>query len=108
MARRCSTARASSRTTSAPSNPAAAPRNQRGRCRSLFEGARDMARHITQSDAGRPSRRQRKKVEMLFAHLKRILCLGDLVLVVRELERIVPTGNEQRTQSHQDAPLAFS
>ena len=33
--------------------------------RSLFEGARDMARHIGQSDAGRASRRQRKKVEML-------------------------------------------
>ena len=40
--------------------------------RSLFEGARDMARHIGQSDAGRASRRQRKKVEILFAHLKRL------------------------------------
>ena len=48
--------------------------------RSLFEGARDMARHIGQSDAGRASRRQRKKVEILFAHLKRILRLDRLRL----------------------------
>lgn len=48
--------------------------------RSLFEGARDMARRIGQSEAGRASRRQRKKVEMLFAHLKRILRLDRLRL----------------------------
>jgi transposase len=48
--------------------------------RSLFEEARDMARHIAQSDAGRASRRQRKKVEILFAHLKRILRLDRLRL----------------------------
>ena len=48
--------------------------------RSVFEGARDMARHIGQSDAGRASRRQRKKVEILFAHLKRILRLDRLRL----------------------------
>jgi transposase len=48
--------------------------------RSLFEGARDMARHIGQSDAGRASRPQRKKVEILFAHLKRILRLDRLRL----------------------------
>ena len=48
--------------------------------RSLFEGARDMARHIGQTDAGRASRRQRKKVEILFAHLKRILRLDRLRL----------------------------
>jgi hypothetical protein len=39
--------------------------------RSIHEGARDMARQI----AGRTARRLRKKVEMLFAHLKRILKL---------------------------------
>jgi hypothetical protein len=43
--------------------------------RSLFDGARDMARHIARSDVGRTSRRQRKKVEILFAHLKRIVRL---------------------------------
>jgi hypothetical protein len=46
--------------------------------RSLHEGARDLARAIAQTDAYCSSRRQRKKVEMLFAHLKRILRLDRL------------------------------
>src|SRR5437868_10895658 len=41
--------------------------------RSIHEGARDMAREIANSWEGRTSRRLRKKIEMLFAHLKRIL-----------------------------------
>ncbi len=48
--------------------------------RSIHEGARDIARDIAKADAYTTSRRQRKKVEMLFAHLKRILCLGRLRL----------------------------
>lgn len=48
--------------------------------RSIYEGARDMARRIMNSDEGRASKRQRKKVEMLFAHLKRILRLDRLRL----------------------------
>jgi len=40
--------------------------------RSIHEGARDMARAIAKSFEGSVSRRLRKKVEMLFAHLKRI------------------------------------
>jgi len=48
--------------------------------RSIFEGARDMARDIAKSDAYVASRRKRKKVEMLFAHLKRILRLDRLRL----------------------------
>jgi len=48
--------------------------------RSIYEGARDMARSIAKSDDGQTSRRQRKKVEMLFAHLKRILRLDRLRL----------------------------
>ena len=48
--------------------------------RSVFEGARDMARDIAKSEEGQTSRRQRKKVEMLFAHLKRILKLDRLRL----------------------------
>jgi len=48
--------------------------------RSIHEGARDMAREIAKTDAYLTSRRQRKKVEMLFAHLKRILKLGRLRL----------------------------
>lgn len=48
--------------------------------RSIHEGARDMARAIAKSWEGRVSRRLRKKVEMLFAHLKRILRLDRLRL----------------------------
>jgi transposase len=48
--------------------------------RSIYEGARDMARQIASSWEGRTSRRMRKKVEMLFAHLKRILKLDRLRL----------------------------
>jgi len=48
--------------------------------RSIHEGARDMARDIAKTEEGRTSRRLRKKVEMLFAHLKRILRLDRLRL----------------------------
>jgi IS5 family transposase len=48
--------------------------------RSIHEGARDLAREIAKTDAYQSSRRQRKKVEMLFAHLKRILKLDRLRL----------------------------
>ena len=48
--------------------------------RSVHEGARDMARDIARTDAYRTSLRQRKKIEMLFAHLKRILRLDRLRL----------------------------
>ena len=48
--------------------------------RSIYEGARDMARQIATSWEGRTSRRLRKKVEMLFAHLKRILRFDRLRL----------------------------
>jgi transposase len=48
--------------------------------RSIYEGARDMAREIAKSWEGRTSRRLRKKIEMLFAHLKRILKLDRLRL----------------------------
>ena len=48
--------------------------------RSIYEGARDMARQIARSWEGRIARRLRKKVEMLFAHLKRILKLDRLRL----------------------------
>ena len=48
--------------------------------RSIYEGARDTARQIANSWQGRLARRLRKKVEMLFAHLKRILKLDRLRL----------------------------
>ncbi|WP_332812658.1 IS1182 family transposase [Sphingomonas sp.] len=48
--------------------------------RSIHEGARDLARDLSLTDAYLSSRRERKKVEMLFAHLKRILKLDRLRL----------------------------
>ena len=53
---------------------------QRKITRSIHERAKDMARAIAETDAGEASRKDRKKVEMLFAHLKRILKLGRLRL----------------------------
>jgi hypothetical protein len=48
--------------------------------RSIHERARDRARVIAKSWEGRASRQLRKKVGMLFAHLKRILRLDRLRL----------------------------
>ena len=48
--------------------------------RDVNEAARDVARALARTDAFARSRRDRKKVEMLFAHLKRILRLGRLRL----------------------------
>lgn len=48
--------------------------------RSVHEAARDVARAISTTPAYLQSRRDRKKVEMLFAHLKRILKLDRLRL----------------------------
>jgi hypothetical protein len=48
--------------------------------RSVHESARDTARDIAKTDVYKQSRKDRKKVEMLFAHLKRILKLDRLRL----------------------------
>ncbi len=81
--------------------------------RSIHEGARDMARDIAQTDAYVISRRERKKVEMLFAHLKRILRLDRLRLRgpngardefhlaaaaqnLRKLAKLLPNGPQMR------------
>ena len=48
--------------------------------RSVHEDARDVARQIYLTPEYQESRRERKKVEMLFAHLKRILKLDRLRL----------------------------
>jgi transposase len=48
--------------------------------RSVHEFARDVARNIAKTRLYRQSRKDRKKVEMLFAHLKRILNLTRLRL----------------------------
>jgi transposase len=48
--------------------------------RQVHESARDLARALSQTPRYAKSRRHRKKVEMLFAHLKRILRLDRLRL----------------------------
>ena len=53
---------------------------QRKVTRSKHEAARDVARAIAKTTAYEVTRRMRKKVEMLFAHLKRILRLNRLRL----------------------------
>jgi len=48
--------------------------------RSIYEEARDVARALAKTEAFEQSRHDRKRVEMLFAHLKRIFRLGRLRL----------------------------
>jgi transposase len=48
--------------------------------RSIHEASRDIARSIANTEAYRQSRKDRKKVEVLFAHLKRVLKLDRLRL----------------------------
>jgi transposase len=67
-----------------------APCALKGRCcpntsvrkipRSIYEHARDVARSLAASDAFEQSRHERKRIEMRFAHLKRILRLARLRL----------------------------
>lgn len=64
-----------------PAKPMCCPNTpQRKVTRSIHESARDVARNISKTDAYKQSRKDRKKVEMLFAHLKRILKLDRLRL----------------------------
>src|SRR5215510_9518333 len=48
--------------------------------RSIYERARDVARSVAGTEAFEQSRHDRKRIEMRFAHLKRILRLGRLRL----------------------------
>ena len=48
--------------------------------RSRYESSRDVARAVAQTPAYKKTRRQRKKVEMLFAHMKRISKMDRLRL----------------------------
>lgn len=64
-----------------PFKPKCCPKTpQRKIPRHIYEDARDAARSILKTEEYETSRRNRKKVEMLFAHLKRILKLGRLRL----------------------------
>ena len=64
-----------------PSKPKCCPNtNTRYIAREEHEDARDFARLAQKSDCNPKSQCKRKKVEMLFAHLKRILGFGRLRL----------------------------
>jgi hypothetical protein len=56
--------------------------------RSIHEAARDKARAIAKTEAYAVSRRQRQRVEMLFAHLKRILKLVDCACAARAEQKM--------------------
>jgi hypothetical protein len=64
----------------AHSNRSAAPRNHHASFRVISEHARDVARSLTATVGFEQSRRERRKIEMRFAHLRRILRLGRLRL----------------------------
>ena len=81
MGQHCSIAPANMTATPASLNRVAVRRCPPARVpRSIYENARDVARDIAKTEAYVTSRRERKKVEMLFAHLKRILRLDRLRL----------------------------
>jgi hypothetical protein len=64
-----------------PLKPQCCPREPSRKIpRDIHEHARDVARSFTGTEGFEQSRRERKKIEMRFAHLKRILRLGRLRL----------------------------
>jgi hypothetical protein len=64
-----------------PMKPRCCPHAPRRKiARSIYESARDVAREVAKTDAYERSRKERKKVEILFAHLKRVLKLTRLRL----------------------------
>ena len=78
---RCAIAPARRTASAARSNRDAVRRSLSAKsARSIHEHARDRARDITKTDAYVTASYARKKVEMLFAHLKRILGLDRLRL----------------------------
>lgn len=78
--------------------------------RSIFESARDKTRAIAQTGADRKSRCERKKVEMLFAHLKRILKVDRLRLRglhgARDEFLLAATAQNLRRMARQMMPIA--
>jgi hypothetical protein len=68
---------------------------------------RDVAREIAKTEAYVSSRRERKKIEMLFAHLKRILRLDRLRLrgpLGARDEFLVCTENRIRVDDVMESP----
>jgi len=78
--RKSSTARASSTVSPAMKQTCCPKEPARKIHRSIHEEARDLARALRNTEAYAQSRRDRKKVEMLFAHLKTIMRLVRLRL----------------------------
>ncbi|TIT05361.1 MAG: transposase [Mesorhizobium sp.] len=74
--------------------------------RDLNEDARDVARAIAETPEYERSRHRRKKVEMLFAHLKRILRLGRLRLrgPSGARDEFLLAGNSEDWQSSDHRP----
>ena len=80
-ARRFCIAPANSTAMNAPSNRKCCPKDPSRKIpRDIHEHARDVARSFVGTEDFEQSRRERKKIEMRFAHLKRILKLGRLRL----------------------------
>ena len=71
---------ASPKSVSRPPTSVAVRKGNRCEAGGVHEEARDVARRINASDQQRRSRKQPKKVEMLFARLKRVLRLDRLRL----------------------------
>jgi hypothetical protein len=74
--------------------------------RSVHEADRDKARAIAKTEAYAVSCRERKKVEMLFAHLKRILRLGRLRSASSEGKRC-RTGGQRLRPELEPSPSDF-
>jgi len=75
--------------------------------RDVHENARDVARSFVDTEAFEQSRRERKKIEMRFAHLKRILRLGRLRLLAPEVPRtslFLPPSHRTCDVSHRWSP----
>jgi len=67
----------------------------------IYEGARDMACEIAKSWEGRTSRRLGKKIEMLFAHLKRHSQARPITLTSAK-----PPARRVHPRSHRPEPSA--
>ena len=71
--------------------------------RDFHEDARDVARALAKTEAFEQSRRERKKVEMCFAHMKRIFKLDRLSL--RGQGRSAPNRNRSEPAAPRQVPL---
>jgi len=75
--------------------------------RSVHEAARDVARRIAATPEYVRSRHERKKVEMLFAHLKRILKLDHSQATLNEVARQL-NSRPRKTLNYETPAERFS